>query len=54
MLKYLELPKVLYEKTITSLREKGFICKELSSYVTLCEKRINEIQSMKYLIELAG
>jgi hypothetical protein len=52
MLKYLELPKVQYESTVRSLKERGFRCKELSSYVTLCEKRINEVETYKYLIEL--
>ena len=54
MLRYLELPRVQYTEVIRSLREKGFICRELGGTTVLCEKRVNEIQSMKYLIELAG
>jgi hypothetical protein len=34
------------------LREKGFICRELGGTAVLCEKRVNEIQVMKYLVEL--
>jgi hypothetical protein len=54
MLKYLELPRVQYTEVIKSLKEKGFVCRELGGTVVLCEKRVNEIQSMKYLIEMAG
>jgi hypothetical protein len=54
MLRYLELPRVLYEKNISSLREKGFICRELGGSTVLCEKKLNEVQSYKYLIEMAG
>jgi hypothetical protein len=54
MLRYLELPRVQYERVIASLREKGFVCKELGRATVLCEKRLNEVQSYKYLIEVAG
>jgi tartrate dehydratase beta subunit/fumarate hydratase class I family protein len=52
MLRYLELPKVQYEGVIKSLKEKGFVCKDVGGTAVLCEKRLNEIQSVKYLIEL--
>jgi hypothetical protein len=52
MLRYLELPRVQYERVIVSLKEKGFICKELGGSTVLCEKMLNELQSYKYLIEL--
>ena len=52
MLRYLELPRVQYERVIVSLREKGFVCRDLGGSTVLCEKKVNEIQSVKYLIEL--
>ena len=52
MLKYLELPMALYERTIRSLKEKGFVCRDLGGSTVLCEKRLNEVQTYKYLIEL--
>jgi predicted RNA binding protein YcfA (HicA-like mRNA interferase family) len=52
MLKYLELPRVQYTEVIKGLREKGFVCRDLGGSTVLCEKRINEIETYKYLIEL--
>jgi len=52
VLRYLELPRVQYERVIVSLREKGFICRDLGGSTVLCEKRLNEVQTYKYLIEL--
>ena len=52
VLRYLELPKVQYDSVIRSLREKGFVCRDLGGSTVLCEKRLNEVQTYKYLIEL--
>ena len=52
VLRYLELPRVQYERVIVSLREKGFVCRDLGGSTVLCEKRLNEVQTYKYLIEL--
>jgi tartrate dehydratase beta subunit/fumarate hydratase class I family protein len=52
MLRYLELPKLQYEGVIKSLKEKGFVCKDVGGTAVLCEKKVNEVQTYKYLIEL--
>jgi len=52
MLRYIELPKVQYDSVIKGLKEKGYICRELGGSTVLCEKRLNEVQTYKYLIEL--
>jgi hypothetical protein len=53
VLRYLRLPFEQVVTTVRDLRGKGYSCRNVDSFTVLCEKRLNEVQSYKYLIEVA-